>query len=186
VTSIDLTPEFIEVAKDLTQRAGLADKIEFHTGSALDLPFDGGTFDGVWLQHVNMNIGDKERLFAEIGRVLKPGGRLACHEVVLGEGGHPILPAPWASYPECSFVAPWIELKKWIEAAGMTVSYEKDDTAASIEFFDVMFEKMAGSAPHVGLPVLFGKESLSYLQNAARSLKEDRCRVMQAVATKRG
>ena len=39
MTGIDLTPEFIEVARELTRRCGMADHIEFRQADALDLPF---------------------------------------------------------------------------------------------------------------------------------------------------
>ena len=42
----------------------------FQIGSALELPFADASFDGAWTQHSTMNIADKERLYAEIHRVL--------------------------------------------------------------------------------------------------------------------
>ena len=72
VTGIDLTEEFVQVAAELTRRCGLADLVTFRQGSALDLPFDAGTFDAATLIHVGMNIADKARLFEEVRRVLKP------------------------------------------------------------------------------------------------------------------
>lgn len=184
VVGLDLTPEFVETARDLTARSGLSDLVEFHVGSALSMPFEDNQFDGAWLQHVNMNIADKAGLFAEIARVLRPGGRLAAHEIVRGGGGDPYLPAPWASSQDCSFVASLEELKSHIVGAGMSLTFEKNDTAATIEFFDTLFSRSPGSMSHVGLHLLFGAESGTYLGNIARSLREDRCNVVQLVATK--
>src|SRR4029453_2500017 len=45
VTGIDLTPQYIEIARELTRRCGMADRIEFRQADALDLPFAEGTFD---------------------------------------------------------------------------------------------------------------------------------------------
>ena len=75
VSGIDLTPEFIEVAGELTRRCGMADRIEFRQGDALALPFAEGTFDHVWCHNVTMNIQDKGKLASEVARVLKRGGR---------------------------------------------------------------------------------------------------------------
>ena len=59
--------------------------MSFETASALELPFDDGRFDVVLLQHVAMNISDRARLYREIRRVLKSGGRFATFDVVLNE-----------------------------------------------------------------------------------------------------
>jgi ubiquinone/menaquinone biosynthesis C-methylase UbiE len=75
VAAIDLTPNFVEAARILTARCGLADRIEFRQANALALPFQDGTFDHVWSYAVTMNIADKEGLGREVARVLKPGGR---------------------------------------------------------------------------------------------------------------
>jgi ubiquinone/menaquinone biosynthesis C-methylase UbiE len=77
VTGIDLTEEYCAAGATLTRLTGLADRVEIRHGSALDIPSAQGTFDLVWMQHVSMNIDDKDRLFGEIARVLRPRGRLA-------------------------------------------------------------------------------------------------------------
>ena len=74
VTVLDLTEEFCRVGEMLTARTGLSDRVTFRPGNALDMPFPSSSFDRVWVQHSSMNIAAKERLFAEIHRVLRPGG----------------------------------------------------------------------------------------------------------------
>src|SRR5262249_23034472 len=44
VTGIDLTAEFVEVARHLTRLAGLDDRVRFETGDALAMPFADGAF----------------------------------------------------------------------------------------------------------------------------------------------
>ena len=51
VTGIDLTQEFCLAAEMLTARVGLDEKVRFHCGSALDMPFEDGSFDLVWMQN---------------------------------------------------------------------------------------------------------------------------------------
>ena len=97
VTAIDLTPKFVEVARILTARCGLADRVEIRQANALALPFQDGTFDHVWSYAVTMNIAGKEGLGREVARVLKPGGRFSCNEIEQGAGGDPRLPLPWAT-----------------------------------------------------------------------------------------
>jgi ubiquinone/menaquinone biosynthesis C-methylase UbiE len=60
----------------LTARVGLIDRVDFRVGSELGLPFPDASFDCAWSQNVAMNIADRPRYYAEMHRVLCPGGRL--------------------------------------------------------------------------------------------------------------
>jgi sarcosine/dimethylglycine N-methyltransferase len=44
VTSVDLSPPFVDAARDLTERTGQSGQVSFQTASALELPFDDGRF----------------------------------------------------------------------------------------------------------------------------------------------
>jgi len=104
VTGIDLTPEYVEVSRELTRRCGLADRIDYRQANALDLPFDDESFDHVLCHNVTMNIEDKAGLAKEITRVLKPGGHFSCVEAGLGPAGEPSFPLPWAQDATFSFL----------------------------------------------------------------------------------
>jgi demethylmenaquinone methyltransferase/2-methoxy-6-polyprenyl-1,4-benzoquinol methylase len=54
---------------------------EFVVGDALTLPYPDGSFDAVTSAFTVRNVGDIPRAFAEMYRVLKPGGRLVCLEM---------------------------------------------------------------------------------------------------------
>src|SRR6202022_3289037 len=82
VTGVDLSEPFVDAARYLTERTGLGGGGAFRPATARELPFDAGRFDAVLLQHVAMNISDRARLYREIRRVLKTGGRFATFDVV--------------------------------------------------------------------------------------------------------
>jgi SAM-dependent methyltransferase len=130
VTGIDLTEEFVEAARDLTARCGLADRVDFRVGNALALPFDDGSFDAATCFNVTMNIEDKAKVLSEIARVLKRGGRLAYTEQGLGPKGDPIFPLPWARTPDVSFLVTPDVLRRHVERAGLRVIEWVDDTDA--------------------------------------------------------
>ena len=134
VTGVDLSAPFVDAARYLTERTGQGALVSFQTGSALELPFDAGRFDAVLLQHVAMNIADRPRLYREIRRVLKPGGRFATYDVVLGDGKaqdgvH--YPAPWARTSATSFLLTAAATREAIEAAGFRTLICQDDSAAA-------------------------------------------------------
>ena len=67
VTGVDFSEPFVDAARYLSKRTGQSGQVSFQTASALELPFDHGSFDIVLLQHVAMNIADRARLYREIG-----------------------------------------------------------------------------------------------------------------------
>ena len=104
VTGIDLTEEFVQVATELTRRCGLSKLASFRQGSALDLPFDAGSFDAATLIHVGMNIADKAGCSTNVRRVLKPGALFCVYDVMRADEGDLPYPMPWAQTAETSFV----------------------------------------------------------------------------------
>ena len=104
VSGVDLTAEFVRIAEMLTQRTGLEALVDYRQGNALELPFGDADFDVVWSQNAAMNIADRDRLYREMRRVLKPGGKLALQEVAAGPGGPPHFPVQWAREPAISFL----------------------------------------------------------------------------------
>src|SRR5579872_3391880 len=103
VTGIDLSAAFIDAAIYLTARCGLSDRVSFQVGDALHLPFEDAAFDAVFLQHVAMNIEDRDAAYAEVRRVLAPGAKFITYDLVLRDGDV-LYPAPWARDASASFL----------------------------------------------------------------------------------
>ncbi|MGI9524696.1 MAG: class I SAM-dependent methyltransferase [Hyphomicrobiaceae bacterium] len=64
----------------------MEDKVKIYYASALSVPFENRSFDVVTLQHVAMQIAERDVLFRELTRTLVTGGRLAMHEIFSGPG----------------------------------------------------------------------------------------------------
>src|ERR1700732_856153 len=75
VIGLDLTPEFIELARMLTERTRLSHKVSYRQGDALQVPFPDASFDLVWSQNATMNIADPARPFAARGGPPQARGR---------------------------------------------------------------------------------------------------------------
>jgi SAM-dependent methyltransferase len=186
VTGLDLTPEFIAAAKSLTARCGLADRIEFRPGSALDLPFANASFERVWCHNVTMNIAEKPRLAHEVARVLVPGGRFVLAEAAQGPKGPPIFPVPWADDPSSSFLASPAEMRAILEGAGLRVLELRDVSASVLAFPQEMQARAArGEPPLVLSNVTNGEEFLVRGRNLQKSVGEGRI-VEHIIVAERG
>jgi ubiquinone/menaquinone biosynthesis C-methylase UbiE len=175
VTGIDLTPEFIEVARELTRRCGMADRIEFRHADALDLPFADGTFDHVWCHNVTMNIPDKKKLASEVARVLKRGGRFSCSEVGQGPGGAPIFPLPWATDASASFLVTPALMRQALEEGRLRINEESDLSDAIIAFLREMRARAErGDPPLNALHLILGDDFDERVRNVTRCAMENR------------
>jgi SAM-dependent methyltransferase len=82
VTGIDMTLEMLAKARGAAAEMG-ATNVEFVEGEAEHLPFDDESFDVVISNGVIDLIPDKDTVFAELHRVLVPGGRLQVADVTI-------------------------------------------------------------------------------------------------------
>jgi SAM-dependent methyltransferase len=177
VTAVDLTPEYCDVARWLNDGVGLGDMIEVITADVTELPFDDASFDVVVSQHVQMNVADKRRLYAEARRVLTPGGRLALWDVTAGSGGPLHFPVPWATSPEQSHLVTPERLAELLRDARFATTHWNDLTEAART---AMRDFLAGDPPLLGLHV-FVPDFSAKAANLVRNLAENRTRLIQAV-----
>lgn len=170
VTGVDLTDEFVKVANVLTERCGMAAQVSFRQASALSLPFADQSFERATLIHVGMNIEDKARLFAEVRRVLKPGGRFGLYEIMQMRAGELPYPMPWAMTPETSFVCTPETYRQLLSEAGFTVESEQDRSALAIRLAQEMRASAAGGGQSLSLGALMGPKAAERVGNVGMSV----------------
>jgi ubiquinone/menaquinone biosynthesis C-methylase UbiE len=186
VSGVDLTAEFVRIAETLTRLTGLTDKADFRQGNALELPFADMSFDVVWSQNAAMNIADRDRLYREMRRVLKPGGKLALQEVAAGPGGPPHFPVQWARTPGISFLFSQKATREALEAAGLRVLAWQDTTQTALEAAQARARNAAGPAPVLGTHLIIGADWQAMFHNSARNLEERRTELFNAVLERVG
>lgn len=130
VIGVDMTPEMIDRARANAKRVN-ATNVEFRQGYLENLPVETGMVD-VIISNCVINLSpDKEKVFTEAFRVLKPGGKLAVSDIVTDGELPELVRNSLSAWAGC--VAGAVEAKEYIammEAVGFT------DISIKPVFFD--------------------------------------------------
>lgn len=168
VIGVDVTPQFIDAAIKLSELVGMGDKMQFLVGNATkQLSFESKTFDYVWLQHVTMNIEDKQNLFYEIKRLLKDTGKLVFYEVIKGNDQELDFPVLWSPSQELSFLINEKAYKSLLQNAGLVEEVFEDRSDFAQNWFQKLLKDPANSS--------------SKRENVLKALNENSIRVVRAI-----
>jgi SAM-dependent methyltransferase len=178
VDCIEMSSDFCAGAALLNRLTGLDDRIEVHKGSALDLPFADDWFDVVWMQNVGMNIADKRKLYAEIYRVLKSGGRFAFQEMAAGKPALSYFPLPWATDPADNFLVSVEEMRSLLGESGFITELMEDTSDAHLS--GTTANATPAAPGQLGLAV-YVDNLAQKAANARRSLEERQIRLVKGV-----
>jgi len=185
VTGIDLSNEYIDVAQRLTKLLNMQERVTFHACSALELPFDDSSFDGIWSLQMNMNVEDKLAWLKETYRVLKPGGRAVLYEVCGGKNTPLYFPVPWAQDSSMSFLVPPELFRDVIASAGFDIQVWNDKTNLAQKAFANAKEPVGEpSLPVLGVYLLVGTDIQTKAYNLHRNLEEERVSLIETLAVK--
>jgi arsenite methyltransferase len=120
VIGVDMTPEMLERARSSAKRMNLTN-VEFRQGFIEDLPVESNTVD-VIISNCVINLSpDKAKVFSEIGRVLKPGGKVAVSDIVTDGPLPESIKKSLSAWAGC--IAGAIDVKDYqaaMESAGLT------------------------------------------------------------------
>ncbi len=175
VMVIDIAESYVLAGRMLTDLMRLNDHVTHQVGSALELPFEDQSFDAVWTQNSGMNIMDKERLYAEIHRIIRPNGLLVTQEPVAGPNQPLIFPVMWSRDGTGNFLLTPEEMRNLIESTGFQ----------TLKWDDVTQEKSAAPGTtnaHTIQSLVMGADLLAEIRKAdKRNDEEKRTGMIQAV-----
>jgi SAM-dependent methyltransferase len=175
IIAVDLVPDYCRLAARLTKAVGLSHLARFCGGSAVALPFARASFDAAYTQHVGMNIADKPTFYAEVARVLRPGGWFGVYDLLQGEGGDLHFPVPWARTPVTSFLVRPDALRSALEGAGFEIVQWQDMTAAVLAWFARQQARQQPSSPSpLNIGLLLGSDFPAMVKNLSRNIAEHR------------
>ena len=143
VSGLELSRPVYNTAVALTSLVGLEDRVGFHLGSVLGIPYEDSTFDVVVMQHCAMQVAEKHQMYGECARVLRPGGALALHEFFSGSGGgEPYYPLAWATEPAMSSLRTVADTVSVLSELGFTVGPFLDQDNIARAFYAEMVTKL--------------------------------------------
>lgn len=185
VTGVDLTQEFIRTADLLSELVGLKDLTEFICADATDLPLEDESFDIVWTQHAQMNIKEKQKLYSEIYRVLKNGGRFIYYDIFSINNEPLYFPLPWAEESSISHLITVPDFNEILTGTGFTEIQKKDHTEITADFIKETFARLAKEGPpKLGLNLLMKETSVEKLKNILRNISDKKLAVQSGIFQK--
>ena len=186
VTGIDLTPEFVSTGQSLCDWVGLSGQVELHQGDASAMPFTDQSFDAAFMLHVGMNIANKAGLFAEVYRLIKPGGFFGVYDVMQTSDEPLSYPVPWSSVAGTSALATRAQYTEALELAGFGVLKIRDRREFAAEFFAETRRRMdqAGGAPPLGVHIAMGESATVKISNMVENIAAGRISPVEIIAIK--
>lgn len=165
VTGINVSKSQLARCQDrLTTRGhavqGIAERVDFAYGNAMQLDYADGAFDAAWSIDCVPHLSDRPAGLAEALRVLRPGGRFLFTEFTLRGSPTAEEVAAYTRMWSCPPLAPFATLVDELRQTGFRVESVRDMTANAAlcgELMCVLYEDRRGE-----IEERFGKEALAH------------------------
>ena len=166
VTGIDLEEPLVARARSYAAEAGLDDRIEFRQVEAGPLPFEDGAFAVVYSSGAFTQVEDKAGMFAEVFRVLEPGGVFACYDWMKGDGPYSDDMHYWFKMEGLTFAMETLEAHgRILRDAGFAHIELEDDGQAYRELCRREYEQMQGPLSARMIEMLGREAQEHFLEN---------------------
>lgn len=138
ITGINITPHQVALAQDVIRQSRVGDRVRVIEGDACNMPFaEGKQFDGLYAIETAFHFPDKAAFAREAKRVLKPGAKFACADMVIRESGiegkNSIVTQLFHNWLGVMSMYTATKWKKTMEDAGFTNVEIEDVTATALK-----------------------------------------------------
>ena len=166
VTALNISEIQNAYARELTERAGLADQVEVVWGNFENMPFEDETFDLVWSMDAMLHSGNRAKVVAEVARVLRPGGRFLFTDILQAEDATREELTPVLKRIHLDTMGSWSFYKETTERVGFSPWVREDHSLQLPTHYGRVLEELEKRWNS-----LLGPVSETYMENACKGLK---------------
>lgn len=139
VIATDVEPALLDRARQRVAKSGMADRIEFRLVEPGPLEWPDSSFDIVFSKDSMVHIPDKDAMFREILRVLRPGGVLAASDWLCGENA--ATSPEWVRFRELGHLSLSVATARETELAMQSAGFSQVSTRDRNAWYALIAEK---------------------------------------------
>jgi glycine/sarcosine/dimethylglycine N-methyltransferase len=126
VTATNIAERELQWGRELTRRAGLADKVALEWADYHELPYDEASFDYYFSQEAFLHAADKPLVLSEAHRVLRPDGKLVFTDILVRKGTPEAIQERIHERLKTSDIWDASDYRKALSELGFTIEVEED------------------------------------------------------------
>jgi ubiquinone/menaquinone biosynthesis C-methylase UbiE len=182
---LDITHELSRSNQQLSKLNPTSSPCMIVTGNGQQLPFADESFDVIIMQHSLLNMPDKINALKESKRVLRKGGHLILHEVLMGEHYEQMLfPVPWARTKDISHLTSEKNLIALIDEASLRIESINDWSEEAILWRTRQTNKQtspqtSSQGPVVSPAMILGCDFIQMSKNVQSNLQNGAIRIVE-------
>jgi sarcosine/dimethylglycine N-methyltransferase len=141
-SGIDISENCVEHARAAAAEAGLDDQVDVAVGDFHNIDSEADSWDAVICQEAIIHSPDRPAVFAEVFRVLKPGGIFAFSDILTGENADASMVAAAFARIGASVGATVADYEQMARAAGFEISFLEERPGDITKHYDKLAEQL--------------------------------------------